>query len=473
MRIHQEWRRSSCTTAVLSIAVLCSGSLDAGSARTLSEDALATPAAMVPEAPSQSPQEVDYAVAPFDARLEPTTASAPEVLGESDDYPIQSGDRLKIRVYDRPDLTDEYRVSGKGKVRIPTLGAFDAASGSAARLEQAIADALENLLQRPGIVTVEIVERRPIFVTGLVVKPGAYRFAADMAVIHAAALAGGTPSGALAPWLPSDALREGARALTSQEELKHLLARQARLEAERNSSEIAMPPELLQLAGAEEAGALLQDERVNMKHRRELLDRQAELLNRSIGEAKTEVKAFQTELAKIQEQRNIRQTALDALDSLSKKGLTTRQRLTDSQFLLASADRDAQTAIANIARSQQNLDRSERDLTVLTLDRKMSIAKELQDVAERIASAKFAIDSSRKIVAHITGLPSGGMLQDRNPQLRYEIIRKGRDGRLHTKPATEMSMLQPGDVVRVGPPGRGNYPTSVSSNLEATSSASP
>jgi len=473
MRMQQEWRQSSCTIAVLSVAVLCGGAL-AGSAQTFREGALATPAAMVPEVPSRSPQEDNYAVGTFDARAEPATALAPEVLGESDDYPIQSGDRLKIRVYDRPDLTADYRVSDKGKVRIPTLGAFDAASGSAARLEHAIADALENLLQRPGIVTVEIVERRPIYVTGLVVKPGAYRFTTGMAVIHAAALAGGTPTGA-APWLlPTEALRERASALTSEEELKHLLALRARLEAERNSSsEIEMPPELLQLAGSDEAAALLQEERVNMKHRRELLDRQAEFLNRSIDQAKTEVTAYQNELAKIQEQRNIRQKTVDALDSLAKKGLTTRQRLTDSQFMLASADRDTQTAIANISRSQQNLDRSERDLTVLTLDRKMSIAKDLQDVEQRIARAEFAIDGSRKIVAHITGLPSAPMLEDRNPQFRYEIIRKGSDGQLHTSPATQMTILQPGDVVRVGAPEQGSYPTSVSSDLETTSSAGP
>jgi len=465
MRMHQEWRQSSCTIAVLSVAVLCGGSL-AGSAQTFREGALATPAAMVPEVPSRPPQEDNYAVGTFDARAEPATTLAPDVLGESDDYPIQSGDRLKIRVYDRPDLTAEYRVNGKGKVRIPTLGAFDAANGSAARLEQAIADALEKLLQRPGIVAVEIVERRPIFVTGLVAKPGAYRFTAGMAVIHAAALAGGTPSSALAPWLPSDALREGARALTSEDELKRLFARQARLEAERNdSSEIAMPAELLQLAGSDEAGALLQDERMVMKHRRELLDRQVALLNRSIEEAKTEVKAFQNELAKIQEQRSIRQAALDTLDTLSKKGLTTKQRLTDSQFLLTSADRDAQTAIANISRSQQNLDRAERDLAILTIERKTTIAKDLQDVEQHITSAKLTIDSSRKIAARITGLPTAQTLEDRKPEFRYEIIRKGSDGRLHTAQATEMTILQPGDVVRVGAPEPApNFPTSVSSN---------
>ena len=74
-----------------------------------------------------------------------------------------------------------------------------------------------------------------------------------------------------------------------------------------------------------------------MTHRRDILDRQITLLNRSITEAQTEVEAYQKELAKIKEQQTIRATALETLETLSKKGLTTQQRMTNSQFLLASA----------------------------------------------------------------------------------------------------------------------------------------
>ena len=88
-------------------------------------------------------------------------------------------------------------------------------------------------MHRPGIVTVDVIERRPVFVTGLVAKPGAYRFSAGMAVIQATALAGGTAAGANAASLPIEALREGSRMQASEEELRHLLAIQARLTAER------------------------------------------------------------------------------------------------------------------------------------------------------------------------------------------------------------------------------------------------
>ena len=122
--------------------------------------------------------------------------------------------------------------------------------------------------------------------------------------------------------------------------------------------------------------------------------------------------------------------------------------------MLASADRDAQTAIANIARSQQNLHKAEHDVAVLALEQRITTAKELQNINDRIVRAQLSIEGAKKVVGHITGLPSELLLQGREPQFRYEIIRKGSDGELHTTPATEMTKLQPGDVVRISAPAQ-------------------
>ena len=462
----------SCSYLLLCGLALCTVTLDFGSAQTLGEGALSTPEGTAHEPASEAPLTAEpwstpvetNRAQPAEAKSNPEAGAPDSAAAEKDAYPIGSGDRLKILVYDRPDLTAEYRVSDQGKIRIPTLGVFDAANRSALQLEQSIAEMLERLLQRPGIVNVDVIERCPIFVTGLVVKPGAYRFTAGMAVIHATALAGGTSVSASSALLPTEVLRESSRARTSEEELKHLLATQARLTAERaESSEITTPPRLAKLAGPERAADLIRDERENITQRREIQDRQLALLRSSIENSKTEVAAFQKELAKIQEQRTIRENTVETLEGLSKKGLTTQQRLTDLQFLLVSADRDAQTAIANIARSQQNLEKAEHDLAVLALERKLAIAKELQDINDRIITAQLSVDGSRKVIAHITGV-SSELVEGREPQFRYEILRKSSDGELYTIAATEVTKLQPGDVVRVGAPAPTSYSAPVSSN---------
>ena len=224
--------------------------------------------------PGASVESVPGDSAPVD------TAREESGRGESDAYPLQSGDRLKVMVYDRADLTAEYRVSDQGRIRIPTLGPSTRKIAQRLKSSKRLPLSLSELMHRPGIVTVDVIERRPVFVTGLVAKPGAYRFSAGMAVIQATALAGGTASGANAASLPIEALREGSRMQASEEELRHLLAIQARLTAERTeSSEIVSPPSLIQLAGPERAANLIRDERENMTRSGEIFDRRKALLD--------------------------------------------------------------------------------------------------------------------------------------------------------------------------------------------------
>ena len=131
--------------AVLSSLFLCVAPLDAGWAQTLDPGAAgpgsaypgvppaATATDPTPEAPkapeaakttAEPPSEAvgDYEPRPPEVRPEEQAASAPAestpadaAVGESDAYPLQSGDRLKIMVYDRADLTAEYRVSDPGQ----------------------------------------------------------------------------------------------------------------------------------------------------------------------------------------------------------------------------------------------------------------------------------------------------------------------------------------------------------------------
>jgi protein involved in polysaccharide export with SLBB domain len=71
-----------------------------------------------------------------------------------------------------------------------------------------IRDAFERLTHRPGNISVDMVERRPVFVTGLVAN-GAYPFRPGVAVIHATALAGGM-SPAIGTGLQTEIIREGS-----------------------------------------------------------------------------------------------------------------------------------------------------------------------------------------------------------------------------------------------------------------------
>ena len=122
-------------------------------------------------------------------------------------------------------------------------------------------------------------------------------------------------------------------------------------------------------------------------------------------------------------------------------------------LLIATRNRDRQHR-SKPAEPRQ----AEHDLAVLALVQKVTAAKELQNINDRIVRTRMSIEGAKKVVGHITGLPSEMLVQGREPQFRYEIIRKGSDGELHTTPATEMSKLQPGDVVRISAQAQTGWP---------------
>jgi hypothetical protein len=141
--------------------------------------------------------------------------------------------------------------------------------------------------------------------------------------------------------------------------------------------------------------------------------------------------------------------SLDSIKSLSLKGLTTQQRLIDSQLLLTSVDRDSQYAVANLARSRQTVQQAERELAMLRLDRRVAINKELQEIDSGLATQREALETAKRLVAKVSNVPASSLMGDEQPVYRYEITRKGPDGKLVTMAADELSPLLPGDVVRV------------------------
>jgi len=385
------------------------------------------------------------------ARTNLARAETPAVVAQKRDaYALDAGDRLKIVVYGRDDLQDEYKINDQGMVSIATVGTFEALGRSAAEVERAIRTALEGELQRTAYVTVEVVERRPVFVTGLVAKPGSYAFAQGMRVIHATTLAGGTFGTSIAPWLPSEALREASKLRVARDELTVKLAIAARLASERaGEQQIPIPAALVELVGNDRAHELIASQQVVYERERQAHERKRTTLELAVKQINAEIAAFESELANLTEARRLREVAVESARTLSKKGLTTQQRLTDNQILLASADRDVQVVIANLARAQQGLERAKRDLELLPLERSIELEKQMQTNDEQINKVRAAIDGSEKVIAHISTLPSHLLLQNREPKFTYEILRKAPDGKLVTMKTDETAELAPGDVVRV------------------------
>lgn len=119
------------------------------------------------------------------------TAQAYQTSINSDQYVLGPGDTVKVRVFQEPDLTDDYAVGPNGEISVPLAGRVKASGLTTAELAVAISDALAQGYLDSANVSVEIMEFRPFYIFGEVTTPGDYPYAAGMNIIKAIATAGG------------------------------------------------------------------------------------------------------------------------------------------------------------------------------------------------------------------------------------------------------------------------------------------
>ncbi|NJO53433.1 MAG: polysaccharide export protein [Bacteroidales bacterium] len=175
----------------------------------------------------------------------------------SEPYRLGPQDKLRIKIiewragkgdyYEWTPLNTEYIVNAAGAVSVPLVGEVIAADKTTEEIAAAISDALQ---QRAGLVgrphtAVEVIQFRPIYVTGEVERPGEYSFRPDMTVLQLVSLAGGirrtTEAGLMR--LERDRIVAAGQLESARLDLRRNLVRRARLQAEiANADEIRMPP---------------------------------------------------------------------------------------------------------------------------------------------------------------------------------------------------------------------------------------
>jgi polysaccharide export outer membrane protein len=106
-------------------------------------------------------------------------------------YRLDTGDQLRIVVYDQPSLTNIYEVDATGAVAMPLIGNVAARNATAAELAGRIEGRLSAAYLREPDVTVEVATYRPFFVLGEVASAGQYSYVPGITAETAIAVAGG------------------------------------------------------------------------------------------------------------------------------------------------------------------------------------------------------------------------------------------------------------------------------------------
>lgn len=112
-------------------------------------------------------------------------------VASGDDYLLGVGDKIEIVVYGENDLTTKIKISRSGFISFPFLDDIQVLGLSLKEVESKIhAGLLGDYLINPQ-VSVSILEYRPFFIHGQVMRPGGFPYQEDLRLDKAIALAGG------------------------------------------------------------------------------------------------------------------------------------------------------------------------------------------------------------------------------------------------------------------------------------------
>ncbi len=129
------------------------------------------------------------ATLPGCASYRPANPAFHEVLNGP--YLLDSGDRLRITVFEQTGLTNTYQVDKAGYIAFPLVGSVAARGTTIKQLEANIAHELTKGYIRSPDVSVEIDRYRPFFIMGEVGTSGQYTYVPGMTAQNAIAIAGG------------------------------------------------------------------------------------------------------------------------------------------------------------------------------------------------------------------------------------------------------------------------------------------
>jgi len=392
------------------------------------------------------------APAPFSESTAAEAAEKPWAPGAEKSYELGAGDRLRIRIYERQDLSGESVVRPDGSITLPLLGAFKASGKNASAIEEDVREALFELTAKTGSVSVDVIAWRPISIVGVVDKPGTYPFVPGMTALHALAAAGGFHRPTESVSLIFELSREASRYERFKEQLSNAQGRVARVLAEIAAQQKAeVPRALVELVGPLDAHRIMAAENRLMRERLAIYRQQADAFDEIIKLIEKEIVAMKAQHNRSERQVQVSKEELLEVDNYAKRGLTSRNRLFEVRRVAIAAEAESRAVLASLAQSERALANSRRDRTILDANRKLQLEATLKKTREEVRNYENEMRASGELLQRIS---AGKLASNGDIQAIYKIIRLAAGNQMRID-AEETTALQPGDLVRVSLPHTG------------------
>ena len=367
------------------------------------------------------------------------------------EYIVQRGDVLDINVLAAPGLHRRAPIDASGQMSMPVIGEVDAAGLSLGQLREKLREMLtrQNIIHNAS-VTIDIAEYRPVYVTGDVVKPGAYPYRPGMTVRDVVALAEGFD---LLHMRGRDPAIEAADAKGDYQSAAIELAKQT-VRAARVRAELAGPGQIdLKDPGAlpvqpKMLSDIIQIEKQQLISDQEDSERERSYLLRTI-------KATQEQLNSLQQQENHAAIALEQQTKmfarareLLQQGLLQLVRMEDSQKAVAAAQNIFYDAQAHAAQVNRDLEDAKRKLESADDQRRIRLLQELREGVALIATARSRLEAGAEKMRYTAAAQSRRASGDPMEPPEVTIYRL-RNGERQQTGGDEATPLLPGDNLQI------------------------
>jgi polysaccharide export outer membrane protein len=384
---------------------------------------------------------------------EPEVGSAESAPGARDDalgdYRLAPGDRLTVAVYDEPQLSGDFFIEGGGEVLLPVAGSVRISGLSLAEAQDLIQKQFaDGVLVRP-VVSVRIKEYRPIFVTGVVKRPGSYRFIFGESVKAAIATAGGVGQAIEQPLTVtvSDFVTAVERVRQLETDQVSLLVRKARLEAQRDERDNFVMPLFVGLnARNVDFERVYSAENDTFLRLEETYRGQLEALQKQRPRIESEIKAVTEQIANQKERLDIVNGRIADLEPLFSKGFLRKEVLLNQRIEKTLVQSQLSYLEAQVAHLRQAMGELDVKLGDVKATYTRQVVGELQEAAQRLRGIETTLGPARKLLDIKAEAASGATAEADD----YVVsISRVEQGRIVNFDATSETTLLPGDVVEV------------------------
>ena len=232
------------------------------------------------------------------------------------------------------------------------------------------------------------------------------------------------------PLITLDEVRAAAAVDSAQIQLDALIARAARLQAEKNRQDsIAFPQSLVSRGNDPKVGTVIAAETAFFRSRRDLVDSQVRLLRNQNKEAGAEIAQLESQIKSADEYLALTRKQLKMNEDLYKKNFVAETRLIDVQRQVAEKEEKRGEYGAALSQARQRV--SERELRIMGL---------------YDGYAKDANDELKDVESKISDLRE--RMRPSEDQLKRQVITAPIDGAVvGLKVFTVGAVVQPGDSV--------------------------